>query len=359
MKKRNINLDLVKCIAVFSVISVHFFLNNGFYLVPVIGEKMYISVFFRTLFMICVPLFMVATGYLMKDKKLSKKYYWGISRVLIIYTLTAILYFIYNKYMGYIVFDIKEIIKRFLKFDVGYSWYVEMYIGLFLLIPFINLIYNNLKDKKEKKILIITMLFLTAFQGLFNIREIIIPTWWTKLYPITYYFIGCYLKEYKISINKIVNILLLLVVLFISSFVNIKLSNNGNFFWGVHNDWGSIFNVLTTFLVFIFIINLKLDKIPLILQKLIIKMSELSFGTYLLSAIVDNYLYKNIFAQTELLSLKSYFIIVPLVFVTATFLSFLVDIIYKIIDRFIIKGVFQKNKISNIVYNNIKRLKER
>lgn len=280
MKKRNVNLDLVKCIAVFSVISVHFFLNNGFYLVPVIGKKMYISVFFRTLFMICVPLFMVATGYLMKDKK-------------------------------------------------------------------------------EKKILIITMLFLTAFQGLFNIKEIIIPTWWTKFYPITYYFIGCYLKEYKININKIVNILLLLVVLFISSFVNIKLSNNGNFFWGVHNDWGSIFNVLTTVLVFIFIINLKLDKIPLILQKLIIKLSELSFGTYLLSAIVDNYLYKNVFAQTELLSLKSYFIIVPLVFVTATFLSFLVDIIYKIIDRFIIKGVFQKNKISNIVYNNIKRLKER
>lgn len=31
MKKRNINIDLIKCIAVFSVISVHFFLNNGFY----------------------------------------------------------------------------------------------------------------------------------------------------------------------------------------------------------------------------------------------------------------------------------------------------------------------------------------
>lgn len=28
MKKRNVNIDLVKCIAVFSVISVHFFANK-------------------------------------------------------------------------------------------------------------------------------------------------------------------------------------------------------------------------------------------------------------------------------------------------------------------------------------------
>lgn len=30
MKKRNINIDLIKCVAVFSVISVHFFANVGF-----------------------------------------------------------------------------------------------------------------------------------------------------------------------------------------------------------------------------------------------------------------------------------------------------------------------------------------
>ena len=75
MKKRNINIDLIKCIAVFSVISVHFFLNTNFYNTPVVGNKMYIAVFFRTLFMICVPLFIITTGYLMKNKELNKKYY--------------------------------------------------------------------------------------------------------------------------------------------------------------------------------------------------------------------------------------------------------------------------------------------
>lgn len=51
MRKRNINIDLIKCIAVFSVISVHFFLNSGFYS-KIITDKMYIAIIFRTLFMI-------------------------------------------------------------------------------------------------------------------------------------------------------------------------------------------------------------------------------------------------------------------------------------------------------------------
>ena len=30
-KCRNLNIDLIRCFAIFSVVSVHFFLNNGFY----------------------------------------------------------------------------------------------------------------------------------------------------------------------------------------------------------------------------------------------------------------------------------------------------------------------------------------
>lgn len=59
MKKRNINIDLIKCIAVFSVISVHFFANVGLYKNIINSTNMYIGIFFRTLFMICVPLVLI------------------------------------------------------------------------------------------------------------------------------------------------------------------------------------------------------------------------------------------------------------------------------------------------------------
>ena len=62
MKKRNINIDLIKCIAVFSVISVHYFANVGLYKTIIEENKMCIGIVFRTLFMICVPLFIITTG---------------------------------------------------------------------------------------------------------------------------------------------------------------------------------------------------------------------------------------------------------------------------------------------------------
>ena len=151
MKKRNINIDLIKCVAIFSVISVHFFLNTEFYKVKIIGSNLYLGVFLRTVFMACVPLFIIATGYLMKNKSLNRKYYYGIFKVLIIYLLCVLLYLFYNSIINGTAFNIKYIIKKILAFNTGYSWYVEMYLGLFLIIPFINLIYNDLKSKKHKQ----------------------------------------------------------------------------------------------------------------------------------------------------------------------------------------------------------------
>ena len=40
--------------------------------------------------MICVPLFLLLTGYLMKNKELSIKYYKGIGNTLFVYVLASI-----------------------------------------------------------------------------------------------------------------------------------------------------------------------------------------------------------------------------------------------------------------------------
>ena len=49
----------------------------------------------------------------------------------------------------------------------SYAWYIEMYIGLFLIIPFLNILWNNLNDV-GRKWLIITLLGLTALPSLLN-----------------------------------------------------------------------------------------------------------------------------------------------------------------------------------------------
>ena len=96
LQKRDSSLDIVRIVAVFTVLSVHFFLHNGFYSQPVNNWPMYIMTGMRTLFSICVPMFMMLTGYLMSHKKLSKSYYKGIAKTLVVFVLITIVCMVYK-----------------------------------------------------------------------------------------------------------------------------------------------------------------------------------------------------------------------------------------------------------------------
>lgn len=133
------------------------------------------------------------------------------------------------------------------------------------------------------------------------------------------------------------NILLFIIVLIVSSIINLYFSKGNYFKFGVYNDWGSIFNVLTSALVFIFIINLNLNKVPNKISKIISKISELSLGMYLTSSVVDDFLYFRYFKDIDFFSFKGYFKIVPLVLILSISLSIIINIIYKIIDKYIVK----------------------
>lgn len=199
----------------------------------------------------------------MNKKSISKKYYLGVTRVLIIYLLTTISVLTYFLIKDNIPMTIKYFIKGITSFDTGYSWYIEMYLGLFLIIPFINLTYHNLKNKKEKKLLIITMLIITSLPGIVNCKYHLIPDWYIQFYPITYYFIGCYLSEYKININKYLNIFLYIISILISGIINILLSYNDVFLRGIHNDWAQYLKCNTNNSYIHSYIKLRLHKSPL------------------------------------------------------------------------------------------------
>ena len=120
----------------------------------------------RTAFMVCVPLFLITTGFLMSEKKLSLRYYKGIPHTLFIYLAAsfccmAVVHFKETPYTWHTA------IQDLIDFTgAPYAWYVEMYIGLFLLIPFLNLIYRNLEGKRQKQILILTLFVLTSLTSL-------------------------------------------------------------------------------------------------------------------------------------------------------------------------------------------------
>lgn len=305
---REITLDVIRSIALYLVISVHFFLNNGFYSQPVVGKTMFIMVIMRTAFMSCVPLFCILTGYLMNQKKITLLYYKGISRTLSIYILASLANLAYTSWALKESFSFNEILTSILNFTAApYSWYIEMYIGLFLLIPFLNLTFNGLESKKQKQLLLVTLIVLTALPSIINIFNFeivgwwknpnisssysqLIPSWWTRLWPLTYYFLGAYLKEYTLEISKKCNLYLYILSLFLFGSFNYYRSYNSTFIWGAWTDWYGLPIVILS--VLLFSLLLKSIKVKTAwIAVLWIKLSNLSLGAYLVSSIFDKMFY--------------------------------------------------------------------
>lgn len=336
LKKRDANLDLIRCLAVFCVISVHYFLNCGFYQEPMIGQRMYIMMVMRTFFMICVPLFVLLTGYLMSKKELSVSYYFGIVKTLGIYVGACLACNAYKMIFLKTNMFIKDIFISITDFSAApYSGYINMYIGLFVLIPFLNLIYKGLESKRRKQIAIISLLFCTTLPSVLNIYVKLVPTYWLAVYPLTYYFIGAYLKEYDLNISLKKNaVLIVLSVLTFATF-NYFFNYGDKFKWGVYCDWGSLENLVDSILVFIFLKHLNLGNLPKWIKKVILFISNLALGIYLVSWIFDNYAYAKLNAMVPFTphKLEYYIVMVLFVFACSMLLSFILDVLYRVLSK--------------------------
>lgn len=349
---RNINLDIIRTVALLSLICVHFLLNNDFYNTTIIGEKMYISVIFRNIFMICVPLFILLTGYLMNKKNISRKYFFDIKKIIINYIIAMIIIYVFRIFYYNIDFSLKDLLLMIVKFE-GHAWYINMYIGLYLIIPFLNIGYNHLNNK-NKKILIIILMILTTLPSIFNIYNYsvnnwfyltkisdgytnIFPNWWTFLYPITYYFIGAYLSEYKPNIKSKYLIILLFCSLFAFGTFNYFRSYNSFYEWGLYTEWGSFQNVLISVLIFVLILNINTNKMNIRSKKIFSIISDLSYSAYLVTPIFELYFYDilKLFANDYYSKIKYIFILVPSIFISSLILSFIISRVYILILRYL------------------------
>lgn len=376
LERRNSSLDIIRIVAAFTVLSVHFFLHNGFYGETVSidkGPQMFIMVQMRVLFGVCVPLFMILTGYLMSQKTLSKSYYKGIRKTLIIFVLATIACMIFksihevpaaktafynfnfeamfNAIKGTGKYDLKHYILGTLDFTgANYSWYIEMYIGLFLIAPFLNLGFNKLKNKRQRQILVATFVFLTVIPTVFNIFNFdtatwwmnptendtyqkLIPSFWMGIYPITYYYIGAYLRRYGIRMKTVPTLILFFISLFLFGVFSFFRSYGTTFKSSVYVYWYGFSPCVLATLLFVLLSRIKSDKWSPAVKTVLWKVSDLALGIYLMSFVFDSLIYDVLKKSVPVMvnRLPFYFICVPLCFLLSMVASFILNVLERLI----------------------------
>lgn len=312
LQNRNPAMDILRIVAVLCVISIHFFYHTGYYSTTADNVPMYFATVLRTLFSVCVPLFMILSGFLLCNKTLKKGYYSGIRKTIIVYILVAIACIIYKSCNGSYTLTTLTFFTGIFDFSgANYSWYIEMYIGLFLIIPFLNIIYKNLDSRKQKNILLITLIAITILPSLFNAFKFdsyewwanpatdtdtqkLMPSWWVGIYPITYYFTGCYIREYGTKIKNVFLIIALVIAIFGFGTFNFYRCYGSTFTTANYVYWYGIEPYVMSVLIFLIISKLKLENINVKAKFALWKISDLVLGTYLVSFIFDSIYYYEI-----------------------------------------------------------------
>ena len=312
--QRDTGLDLTRIVAFLCVVSVHFFSNSGYYSQWYDARIEYIMMFIRMLSMVCVPLFLLLTGYLMSGKaiELNRKSLLGYAKrlvpVLLTYALSELVILLFENTVMNDSLGLRNYFLMLFGF-YHYSWYIEMYIGLFLLIPFLNLIWRSLPEKHSRQCLIFVFLLLTTIPTFFNQLDLttpgavldpglgvkaskLAPFWWENLYPLTYYFLGAYFRE-QIDIKALKTwklSALLLGFLLMFEIFNIRCGEYG-LYWPAWTYYGGYQTVIIAVLVFLGINSVRYPALPAPAAKGIGFVSKITLAAYLVSYCPDSYLY--------------------------------------------------------------------
>ena len=182
MTKREPGLDLLRCIALLFVVTFHSFLYNGYYFESQTGIAMWLAGSLRWLSVSCIGLFLMLTGYLKSEKTDVKACYRGLVPVLMGYFIAAAISIPIRHFIFGDVQTFSTWLTRLFSFNaVYYGWYVEMYIGLVLLCPFINIVLLHLQRRKALLIFGLVMVVITALSG--ATPWVLFPDYWRSLYP--------------------------------------------------------------------------------------------------------------------------------------------------------------------------------
>lgn len=298
--RRLAGIDIVKIIAAFFVVGIHSFLYDGYYNYSIPNDKVELAaICMRWIAYTCVPLFMITTGYLMKNKKLSKKYYLGLLPVLFVYLAASVICVLFNKMHFNTAYTAWTFIKGLFMFtDANYSWYVEYYICIFLLIPFINLGWNGLQSKKQRFCFLFSVMLISVCSQSFFIGKTdairLFPGYFPRLYPIAYYLVGCWIREYppqKRLVSKLLAFAGVLAALawltFTSFFDSINNVENNSIFLSRHfNDYGAFPVGMTAACIFLLFFDISIKN--RIVSKILTVLGKSTLGCYLVSYVFDS-----------------------------------------------------------------------
>ncbi len=328
-------LDILRILAIFAIILVHSIYSLGETIDQTKIYSWWITNMYCTISRWSVPIMIMISGTLLlspqRDESISIFFKKRLNRIFIPLLFWSIFYMVWNRFSDETDLQILTALLDIVTGNVNYHlWFLYLIIGLYISTPILRIFIKNANNVHIEYFIFIWIISIinTYMKTRHNIGIGIEMGFFTGF--IGYYILGYYLvntdfdKKYK----NLIYILAFLGVL-ITMFGTYVLTKEANFLNQSFYDYLSPNVMAMSIGIFIFFKNIdwKNSKIfnNLTINNVIVKMSTLSFGVYLIHALILSVL------RTDLITFFGPIIGVPLLALTTILVSyFLVKIIYNI-----------------------------
>lgn len=195
-QKRKSNYELLRIILMLGIISNHYVVNSGItnlYNYNNITANMIFLQFLGSFGKLGINCFLLLTGYFMVKQNFSLKKFIRLYLEIKFYKIVIYLIFMMT---GYSTFDTNSFIRTLFNvlFSIGYGRsFPEVFLVLYLLSPFLNILISNLNNRKHILLLSMLIFFYSIIVVVINPNNSINYIGWF----ITMYLTGSYIRLYQ------------------------------------------------------------------------------------------------------------------------------------------------------------------
>ena len=311
-KERLVGPDILRALAICLVMVTHLInYNAGYFLHTDIRSPVWcVSVFIRFTVILCVPIFLLLTGYFLSTRKPDRKHFTSIITVMVSWLILTALTNIAEWHLFGTPAenaDIGRAILNIFTFSYGYTWYVEMYLCLFLVIPYINVALDNMSKKAQLGLIGVVgaLTLLPTFGSSFIVTGIWFrgfPDVFEPMYCVAYYLIGAYVARHKPQPSRILCALVFFGTVGIEAALSYYYSS-AEYAWWLFTNYSALPHAIAATALFLLFYRVK--KLPRPIGFAVKEISVCSFEMYLISYFTDKVFYSWWAAKVKLPFLES------------------------------------------------------
>ena len=229
-KERTSNFELMRIISMLFIVMYHVIVH-GKISTEAVGSYKFIINFILSILIVHVNSLVFLTGYFSCNKNETKYKKVGkiIGKAWFYKAIIVILFFIFG------VFPLTKIkiMEELLPLDLGNYWYINCYLILIILIPYLNEVIKRMNKKQFGKFIIILILLLSIIPTATNCR-VLYNDGFSIINFVLVYYIGAYFRKFPLKDNyhfknmsKKEIQFLLLATLIIVQIINFSFNNIG------------------------------------------------------------------------------------------------------------------------------------